>query len=910
MANCSDYISADDLKTGKQAVLHIEHVAKSKDANGQPALEVTDTIRGESVTNPTLDGFFSSVGFKPADGSFDVGGEIQHRWETLLYEAEGSYYQWMGALPKVVPAGSTPATTGGVDATHWVNQTDLTLRADLASSALGKGDELLRVKSSIPGAVARTQHDKNSEHITPQDFGARGDSVTDDTAVFALIDAAMSDQEIDLMGKTYFVFSIPTGNRYFNGSWQLPAGPARGRWQGTQLTGAGRIVFGDGALAALPIDYEVGEFGVVLALGAGAMGKMTQVKKAIAIGPNSQGDGTCSRDNISIGEDSLRFVQSRTPDYDQSQQQGTRNIAFGGNAGRFIVEGSHNVITGRNAGQCIVNGTHSAIYGSNAAGGYAPVGLSGVIENWAPNNGPDGVSAFGDAALNRITTGFNSAFGQNTLSSLVIGRGNSAFGIAAMNSAESNLAFNGGVLTTLNINGTYSHAGNVLTINAVAHGASVGDIVGIRLLDGGSQTFQGDVCPAYVTTVINANSFTVAHPVSRTATGNSTLYWRTTAAAGPKSEFNTAFGGNAAGAMIRGSENSVFGYGVMINANDAAADTSRNTAFGFRALSGWTSPQMMTAVGHDALRFMQDGSVATGAGSNCTGIGRSSRVSGNNQVQLGDASTTTYVYGTVQNRSDERDKADLRPTTLEDDFIDGLEAEEGFWDMRDDYVQFCPDAPEAPIMPKAPVHPSERKVTLAGKDSQGIRVYHLDGDPTNPYSRVVETDSTWSGNQQSDGASFDYHVQLAAYQEEYAAYEIKLAQYPNDVVKYENDLVIWEAECERIKQHNARVATGEGRDGSKKRNRLHQWFSFQKVRALCERIGKDFGGMQDHSINGGCDVGTLGYDEFIPPMTAYMQRRKTEILELQKVVAEQAMTISALEDRLAKVEEILAGKNI
>ncbi|WKV24564.1 tail fibers protein [Escherichia phage vB_EcoS_PJ16] len=134
MANCNDYISADDLKTGKQAILHIEHVAKSRDATGKPALEATDTIRGESVTNKTLDGFFSSVGFKPADGSFEGGSTINHRWETLLYESEGNYYQWMGMLPKIVPPGSTPATTGGIDATHWVNQTDLMLRSDLNKS--------------------------------------------------------------------------------------------------------------------------------------------------------------------------------------------------------------------------------------------------------------------------------------------------------------------------------------------------------------------------------------------------------------------------------------------------------------------------------------------------------------------------------------------------------------------------------------------------------------------------------------------------------------------------------------------------------------------------------------------------------------------------------------------------------
>lgn len=134
MANCNDYISADDLKTGKQAILHIEHVAKSRDAAGNAALEVTDTIRDESVTNLTLDGFFSSVGFTPVDGSFEAGGTINHRWEVLLYESESSYYQWMGTLPKIVPVGSTPATTGGISPTGWVNQTDLTLRSELNST--------------------------------------------------------------------------------------------------------------------------------------------------------------------------------------------------------------------------------------------------------------------------------------------------------------------------------------------------------------------------------------------------------------------------------------------------------------------------------------------------------------------------------------------------------------------------------------------------------------------------------------------------------------------------------------------------------------------------------------------------------------------------------------------------------
>ena len=43
-------------------------------------------------------------------------------------------YNWQGALPKVVAAGATPETTGGIGAGAWVDRTGDTLRSDLASA--------------------------------------------------------------------------------------------------------------------------------------------------------------------------------------------------------------------------------------------------------------------------------------------------------------------------------------------------------------------------------------------------------------------------------------------------------------------------------------------------------------------------------------------------------------------------------------------------------------------------------------------------------------------------------------------------------------------------------------------------------------------------------------------------------
>ena len=66
-------------------------------------------------------------------------------------------------------------------------------------------------------------------------------------------------------------------------------------------------------------------------------------------------------------------------------------------------------------------------------------------------------------------------------------------------------------------------------------------------------------------------------------------------------------------------------------------------------------------------------------------FGYLSTVTGSNQVQLGNSLTTTYVYGTVQNRSDIRDKTDVTDTVLGLDFIKALRPVDYKWDMREDY---------------------------------------------------------------------------------------------------------------------------------------------------------------------------------------------------------------------------------
>lgn len=67
-------------------------------------------------------------------GSFLLGGTVTNVDDVVFYETDGKYYGWGGVLPKTVPAGSTPATSGGIGAGAWVDRTDVTLMSELSAN--------------------------------------------------------------------------------------------------------------------------------------------------------------------------------------------------------------------------------------------------------------------------------------------------------------------------------------------------------------------------------------------------------------------------------------------------------------------------------------------------------------------------------------------------------------------------------------------------------------------------------------------------------------------------------------------------------------------------------------------------------------------------------------------------------
>ncbi|HGH4596371.1 TPA: hypothetical protein ACJIWN_002164 [Enterobacter cloacae] len=117
----------------------------------------------------------SQFGYITLD-SFEDGNTLTLPNQVLRLEATGEYYRWDASLPKDVPSGSTPETTGGIGIGAWLSVGDSALRSELASDV---GDPLVshhKVQVAPQGTLAEMEY-----YFTPEQFDAVGDGVANDT---------------------------------------------------------------------------------------------------------------------------------------------------------------------------------------------------------------------------------------------------------------------------------------------------------------------------------------------------------------------------------------------------------------------------------------------------------------------------------------------------------------------------------------------------------------------------------------------------------------------------------------------------------------------------------------------------------------------------------------------------------
>lgn len=466
--------------------------------------------------------------------------------------------------------------------------------------------------------------------------------------------------------------------------------------------------------------------------------------------------------------------------------EGSNNTSVGYSALKFNTKGQENVAVGYKAASLNTTGFRNTFVGM-WSGAYNRTGNYNTRMGWSPiivggiSSGDTSVGA--PAGTSVLTGGSNSFFGSNsgvtTAGTATLNlTGATAAGVSSKPWGNYSVAI--GFNATVGAEGTFADNSVAIGYNTTAPKTN-STVVGANA----SVTQQLGTAIGYTATATEAGT-ALGYNAQATGASNSTAVGRSSIASGEQAvvvgsqaegvAYRNTSVGSQAGVGFNGIQNTFVGGISGTQSTVTAGAFSIGTVYRI-SFVGTTD---FTAIGASAntigIVFTATG-VGSGTGTavvyvtytNDTLLGYGTAVTGSNQVQLGNASTTTYAYGAVQNRSDNRDKADVRPTELGLNFINALRPVDFKWDYRDAYRDF---------------------------DSEG---------------NVVE-----------------------------------LPQ-----------------------------------DGSRKRNRFHHGLIAQEVKMACDAVGVDFGGYQDHSIQGGKDVLSIGYEELIAPLIKAVQQLSTEVAELK-----------------------------
>ena len=171
-----------------------------------PAIKFQPLVAGQPIPGGTVK-FYAAGTTTPqavyaADGTTPIGTEL-----TLDANGSTSFRLGSGLTYKIDLYDALGAQVAG-----WPEDNVQDLAPDLASTATGKGDALIGVKSPLTGGVARTQHDKNADVLSVKDFGAVGDGTTDDTAAVQAALNAAAGRTLVMADESYLINTITMSN--------------------------------------------------------------------------------------------------------------------------------------------------------------------------------------------------------------------------------------------------------------------------------------------------------------------------------------------------------------------------------------------------------------------------------------------------------------------------------------------------------------------------------------------------------------------------------------------------------------------------------------------------------------------------------------------------------------------------
>ena len=407
-------------------------------------------------------------------------------------------------------------------------------------------------------------------------------------------------------------------------------------------------------------------------------------------------------------------------------KQGTITLTTTGTGGAATLVGTTLNIPNYSAGSSGVStisiASSNGFSGTSSGGSTPALTLQTTVTGIVKGSGGALISATSGTDYAPATSGSSILYGNSSggFSNVVVGSGlNFSSGTLTATGGGSGTVTSVGGTGTVNgitLSGTVTSTGN-LTLGGALSGVSLTSQVSgtLPVANGGTgvttSTGSGNVVlstsPTITTPVISGNTSVNGLSLGTGAGSgaNNTAFGASALAASTSGAGNTAIGGSSLSGITTGSLNTAVGYlagsGIGARNNNviigAQSGTSimgdANVVLGNASLGNTTGigAGSNTAVGYNTL-------VSVTTNLNCAGFGNGADITGSNQVQLGNSSTTTYVYGTVQNRSDLRDKADVRDTQLGLNFVHALRPVDYKWDMREDYRPPMPDPEDVEAM--------------------------------------------------------------------------------------------------------------------------------------------------------------------------------------------------------------------
>jgi len=400
------------------------------------------------------------------------------------------------------------------------------------------------------------------------------------------------------------------------------------------------------------------------------------------------------------------------------------------------------------------------------------------------------------------------------LSTLTAGTGISITNGAGSITLSSTSLLSGNTSTTITALGV--NAGDSVTTGT--GNTAVGYNAGTAITSGTYNTLVGENAGAAINTSIN----------------NTIVGWN---AGSQYSRSSNSYFGVYAGYNINASENCAFGLLSLSGSGGGAATGSNNCAFGNETLYSITSGSFNTAVGAyagDAITSGESnslfgrnagGAITSGFGNTCIGQSAGNGITtANTSTALGDTSfpTGNYYNSTCLGYGssvDGNNQVQLGNSSTNSYYYSSISARSDARDKTEiQDTQFGLDF----IM------------ALRPRDFKWDMREDYRTDPPVKPSRADYADET--------------------------AYEAAVAQWQAD---YAN----WETENSLANLTH---------DGTHTRSRFHQGLIAQEVKQVMDSMGLDFGGYQDHKINGGDDVLSISYVDLVAPLIKAIQELKAE----------------------------------